>query len=237
MLKEAIDRILLLAEPHEVLDGDLHFTDKELFPVQAPLSAPIAVHTLTGVVELILAGVEDIDNGGCVVVVQTYRAVSLCAKTSDVWGRRQTYVTAAPDEIAGFRFGTPLSAEEFAIALQAQFVPGVGDVEYLARLASSITAEGATLAEDDGVSQKVTVRSGIALKDQVQVKRRVSLAPYRTFREVEQPASDFVFRVMTDAQGVKCALFEADGGAWRLAAMASVKAWLAERITDIEVVA
>ncbi len=237
MLKEAIDRVLLLAQPHEVSLGALRFTDKTLVPVQAPLSAPVAVHTLTGVVELIGAGVEKISHEACVVVVQTYKTVALVGKASDAWGRRQTYVTAAPDEVTGFPFGKPLSAEEFAIALQAQFVPYVGDVEYLARLASSITAEGATVSEDDGVSQKVTVRSGIALKDQVQVKRRVLLAPYRTFREVLQPASDFVFRVMTDAQGVKCALFEADGGAWRLQAMARVKAWLSERITDIEVVA
>jgi hypothetical protein len=51
----------------------------------------------------------------------------------------------------------------------------------------------------------------------------VVLAPYRTFVEVTQPESDFVFRMQN---GPRCALFEADGGAWKLTAMRHIKEYL-----------
>ena len=55
------------------------------------------------------------------------------------------------------------------------------------------------------------------------IKPRVTLQPFRTFLEVEQPAGEYIFRVQP---GNSCALFEADGGLWRLKAMDLVKGWL-----------
>ena len=57
----------------------------------------------------------------------------------------------------------------------------------------------------------------------------MKLKPYRTFTEVEQPESDFIFR-MKDMGSVCCALFEADGGAWRNVAMHNIKAYLQEQL-------
>lgn len=52
---------------------------------------------------------------------------------------------------------------------------------------------------------------------------------------MEQPESQFVFRMKEDKyDGVQCALFEADGGAWRLNAMANIKAYLAHELNDLE---
>lgn len=98
--------------------------------------------------------------------------------------------------------------------------------------------DAATLSEDDGVSQKVTVKSGIQLKELATVRPRWTLKPYRTFREIEQPASKFLFRVKGEAGSVPaCALFEADGGAWRMDAVLAVKAWLEEKALGLPVVA
>ena len=42
-----------------------------------------------------------------------------------------------------------------------------------------------------------------------------------------QPESQFVFRMTEDKyDGVQCASFEADGGAWRLKAMENIKEYL-----------
>ncbi|OSA97223.1 hypothetical protein B2H85_16310, partial [Clostridium botulinum] len=59
----------------------------------------------------------------------------------------------------------------------------------------------------------------------------VALAPYRTFPEVQQPTSKFIFRMQ---QGPKAAIFEADGGAWRNQAMQSIKAYLQEELKEIQ---
>jgi hypothetical protein len=89
------------------------------------------------------------------------------------------------------------------------------------------------VSEDDSISQKATLRQGVALKGEPEkVKARVTLAPYRTFREVEQPASDFIFRLKNAAenQPPTLALFEADGGKWKLQAMQNIGAFLREKL-------
>ncbi len=55
----------------------------------------------------------------------------------------------------------------------------------------------------------------------------MTLRPYRTFAEVEQPASQFVFRINQNAQ---MALFEADGGKWRLEAINNIANYLKESL-------
>jgi hypothetical protein len=78
----------------------------------------------------------------------------------------------------------------------------------------------------------------VALKSQEIVKPRIKLAPYRTFREVDQPVSDFVFRLRGRHEGTPmCALFEADSGRWKLDAVSAVATWLSKNIEGIPVVA
>ncbi|EJQ43640.1 hypothetical protein IEQ_04968 [Bacillus cereus BAG6X1-2] len=63
--------------------------------------------------------------------------------------------------------------------------------------------------EDNGVTQAEIVNTGTATKGQVKVPNPVEIMPYRTFLEVEQPESRFIFRMR---EGTCCGLFEADGG-------------------------
>ena len=67
----------------------------------------------------------------------------------------------------------------------------------------------------------------------VVVPNPVTLAPYRTFLEVEQPASKFIFRIK---EGGQLALFEADGGAWQHEAILNIKNYLIEQLKDNNVI-
>ena len=99
------------------------------------------------------------------------------------------------------------------------------------------TVESGTLAEygDDGVTQKATVKTGIASKGDAIVPNPVKLKPYRTFLEVDQPASEFVFRMKQDKyDGVLCALFEADGGAWKMEATERIKKYLESELKEYD---
>lgn len=80
-------------------------------------------------------------------------------------------------------------------------------------------------------SQKVTVKTGVASVSDAVVPNPVTLAPYRTFPEVEQPESKFIFRMK---EGPTAALFEADGGAWRNTAILGIKEYLKEALKDNE---
>lgn len=57
------------------------------------------------------------------------------------------------------------------------------------KYASNVTTPVEANAEDDEVTQAVTIRKGIAGKSVDILPNSVTLRPYRTFTEVEQPAS------------------------------------------------
>ena len=85
----------------------------------------------------------------------------------------------------------------------------------LAAMVSTITDKSEVKVEDDGFSMTVSQTSGTTIKkaEELHVNPIVRLAPYRTFCELEQPESKFLLRVR---DGGEMALFEADGGMWKL---------------------
>lgn len=53
----------------------------------------------------------------------------------------------------------------------------------------------------------------------------------------KQPEIDFVFRMRNGSDGVSCALFEADGGAWKFRAVHSIAEYLKEKLKGVENIA
>ena len=101
-------------------------------------------------------------------------------------------------------------------------------------LASNIVNTQEATFSDNGTTQQAVMKTGITTKDNVLVPNPVNLIPYRTFLEVEQPASDFVFRVSEGRGGAPVfKLVAADGGVWKSQAVANVKAYLTEALKDI----
>lgn len=87
-----------------------------------------------------------------------------------------------------------------------------------------------TLTGDDGTTQTVTAKTGILTASQVAVPNPVQLAPLCTFSDAEQPMRRFVFRLKGGEDGVSAALFEADGNAWKNAAIRNIKAYFEREI-------
>ena len=137
---------------------------------------------------------------------------------------RQAYYEVKATDVPGFR-----EHEKAIIELRSRFAPGDG-VDYLLDLLSRISKENGVTTADNGVSQTVEARQGVALKAMVQVKPRVPLRPFRTFQEVEQPESEFLLRLDEDGN---IGLFEADGGMWKLTARQTIKAFLEANLADL----
>lgn len=147
---------------------------------------------------------------------------------SDARAFRQVYYEAKATDVPGFQDGFR-EYEKAIIELRSRFEPGEG-VDYLLDLISRISKENGVSTTDNGVSQTVEARQGVALKAKVQVRPRVPLRPFRTFQEIIQPESEFLLRL--DEEG-NIGLFEADGGMWKLTARKTVKAYLEERLADL----
>lgn len=139
-------------------------------------------------------------------------------------------LAALLDEERGFPFGQWVDPETFTIDLQRHFVPSDALAAIL-RVVGNIRDESVRQVQDDGTTQTVRTKQGPMLAE-VDVPNPVSLAPYRTFREVEQPESRFVLRVRKGEEGElpTCALFLADGGRWKLVAAERVRDWLDARV-------
>ncbi|MGM8213538.1 hypothetical protein ACLIBH_12245 [Virgibacillus sp. W0430] len=136
-------------------------------------------------------------------------------------GDRETLV-AANAIVPNFEYEYFHGAEELIIALQSTFTK-TGDRDLLLKVIGNVKEENVRNTGDTGFSQAVTIQTGVASADDVKVPNPVTLAPYRTFLEVDQPESEFVFRMKDGPRG---AIFEADGGAWRNQAIANVRDYL-----------
>ena len=113
------------------------------------------------------------------------------------------------------------------IELRSLCIPNEGTA-YLLDLLSRMTNENSVSTNDNGVTQTVEARQGVALNALVEIKPRVMLRPFRTFLEVEQPESEFLLRVDPD-EGI--GFFEADGGIWKLEAKKFLSTPSARRAT------
>lgn len=238
MLKKAMEYLVGLGEAHirevKLPDGAVQlYSDKPLnrLSKHIPVAESIRMGTLSSLLDYIKAGVDYMADK-MVIQVAGPEEVRLFSQLNENRGRE--YLVRVEAQIPDFQYGRFIGHEEFCINMQAKFMDDPEtDKGLLLKFAG--TVENGTVAEygDDGVTQKATVKQGIASKKDAIVPNPVRLRPYRTFIEVEQPASEFIFR-MKDSGGISCALFEADGGAWKNAAMKNIKDYLESELADFK---
>lgn len=242
---ESIDRVLELAVPNIHKVGDLEYTDKKLDLIYPPQAKVVDCSTLQGLIDLLENELDEVDLSKVFLHIESPTAVSIISKDSDEYGRRRKWALATYPETKSFPFGSWLDPESFIISAQQHFQrvkvekddgTFAKDLDYILKVASKISAEQATDHEDDGVAQRVAMRSGVALKSEMVLQPLVNLAPRRTFVEIDQVLSTFVFRARIGGASVQLALFEADGGRWKVSATASIKEWLQGQETKVVVI-
>jgi hypothetical protein len=222
---------------HEV-DGQ-SYSDKELHPVFFdPRPEPLRAYTLTALKHYMEANIDGVDSDKPLAHVKGPCAVDLIGPVAGESRKRTCLMTLEPVETPRFRFGEWQDPEQFLINLMSLFAC-TPDLSEVTRIAGNMRAEAVATLTDDGITQIVTVKRGVALACEINLPNPLTLAPYRTFRELEQPASSFLFRVQGGGDGKmpKCALFEADGAGWKLDAISRIAQWIQGNITGLHVIA
>lgn len=230
MIKEALQYIVGLQQPKIVERGQWSYTDANLHRMDEELRAEyIGMSTLSGLVDYIKAGVDDMADSMLVQVVSPTE-VRLISKLD--FDRKRECLVKVKAEVPEFSYGRFIGTEAFLIGIRSKFIQNEG-AEAILRFAG--TVENGTVASygDDGVSQTATVRKGIASKETALVPNPVKLRPFRTFTEVTQPESEFIFRMKDYDGDITCAIFEADGGAWKREAMKNIKNHLEVELADL----
>ena len=234
--RDALEYLVNLGEKKEpIIELDQGtFSRVSLNRVTEPVASKLTVSTLTGLVDYIKTNVDHLE-GKLLIQVKSPEEVALYSPLN-ADREREKYVSAEailPNNVVYDRF---LDTERFNIMLQSAFVDNE-DKAKLLKYTALITDDTVKNFGDDGISQKVTVKTGVASVSDAVVPNPVTLAPYRTFPEVEQPESKFIFRMK---EGPTAALFEADGGAWRNKAILNIKAYLEKELEhnhNVEIIA
>jgi hypothetical protein len=234
MIAEAIEKILSLAVPKLYDIGGNAYSNKELTLIPPPEFQPpevIELATLQGLVDYVKAEPAPARSARFV-TVSDHNMVDVCGELMPANSNRRFWYAVAICPNQPHPFGEYLNLEEFIVSLQSSFVADDNIYDLLA-VVGNLADEKIVDMADDGIHQTVQIKSGITTKSPTVLTNPITLQPYRTFREVEQPRSDFVIRIKTINGEMKCALFSADGGSWKISAIENIKAWLQTQI-DID---
>lgn len=233
MIREALEYIVGLnkAQVIEITtrDGKMDkFSDKTLHRINPHIPMAdnaITMHTLTSLVDYIKGEVDSMSDKMIIDIVSPTEIKLYSALNEE---RDREYIAIVKARVPSFPFNQFIGNEEFNINMQSKFIDTY-DKDLVMKFAG--TVENGTIEQykDDGVTQKATIKTGLASKDEAIVPNPVTLKPYRTFLEVDQQTSDFIFR-MRDNFGVECAIFEADGGAWMMEATKLIKEYLTKEL-------
>ena len=228
MLKEAIKEIERMSAPtiHE-FEGSI-FASHELVHVMDKKPMPRCI-VLTGLDSICKMVRNETEHIGLQIFIQVndYHSVSVFTTLDEDEDRLYLYKCAADTPaVTTDRF---MAYEKAVIELRSLYIPNEG-TKYLLQLLSSISNESKVTSTDNGVTQQVEARSGIALNSMVKIEPRVTLQPFRTFIEVEQPASEFLLRI---SERGEIGFFPADGGVWKLEATRNVAAYFEDKLKDL----
>ena len=235
MIREALEYLIDLGEttdPIVKVDNKFYST-KQLMPIKDTFPAAMELNFLDSMVTYIKENTDCLrPNYSLVVEIESPTGIALHTELVGEFNQRFTPVhcTALVTEFPWGRFTDP---EEFIIMAQSRFVE-TEDLAKIRLIVGNVKSEEVVQFSDDGISQQVTAKSGVARVENVVMPPRVKLAPYRTFIEIEQPESEFVFRARKAGELPHFALLEADGGAWRIEAMRRIKAYLEEQLSGLE---
>ncbi len=228
MIKEALEYLknqFKQTEFHEAY-GQTYTNDEDLRLLYVPIRKPIRIKSLTGLVDYIK---DDFDEDNhLIVVIEDERNVIVQTELNKDHERETLIVCNA--QVPVNHLNSFLDAEEFNIQLQSTFVPNEDSKKILSILGNLKTSNVKNIG-DNGVSQQVETRKGVTLAQEEVVPNPVELKPFRTFTEIPQPESLFVFRLRERSE-VQAAIFEADGGAWVNKARLDIKDYLAEQLKE-----
>lgn len=190
--------------------------------------------TLNGLIDWIKADNDKLFadyNPKALVVVESPTNVSVYSHSRGERKRRICYAscTYTPPDIP---FDTYKDSEFWNTKLQSCFIQD-DCRDTVLKIMNNMTEEQSVKTADDGISQRVTVTTGVQGVDTSVFKNPAWLRPMRTFPEVTQPVSSFIVRF---EEGKKATLIEGDGGKWKIDAIRSIGKYLMDSLADTNVV-
>ena len=231
-LREAMNFLVQLGnearEPHVTEIAGKTYCDKNLARYdKEEMARPLTATSLSSLIDYISGKQKELRDS-MIIHVESPTKVRLISGLTKERNREELFCVTTNSN--GFEFDHAYDQERFIINMQTAFEQ-TDETALILTVAGNVESKTVANYGDDGTSQKATISKGIAGKKDVLVPNPVILRPYRTFLEVEQPESKFIFRIKEGDNGQPFfKLIEADGGIWKYEAVASIKEYLQENI-------
>lgn len=231
-LREAMNFLVQLGnearEPHVTEIAGKTYCDKNLARYdKEEMARPLTATSLSSLIDYINGKQKELRDS-MIIHVESPTKVRLISGLTKERNREELFCVTTNSN--GFEFDHAYDQERFIINMQTAFEQ-TDETALILTVAGNVESKTVANYGDDGTSQKATISKGIAGKEDVLVPNPVILRPYRTFLEVEQPESKFIFRIKEGNDGQPFfKLIEADGGIWKYEAVASIKEYLQENI-------
>jgi len=189
-----------------------------------PEPEPHKLETLTGLIDYLKNGIDKIDVKDFMIHIYNGCEVGLVKYHNDrLKSHVYVHCTHSPVHITIDQY---MSIERTLIELQSKYQP-TDDREALLEQLKFVSTDSNVEFKDDGMAQEVTMKAGIHTKEKGEIQAINNLKPVRIFHEASQPESQFLIRLKRgENQPIQCAIFEADGGAWKNRAILNIKQYL-----------
>lgn len=229
MLKAMIEKLQEMSRPafHEV-EGRTFFVNGDGFANEVRpslnLIGTLALNSLDALVKMVKTEAKTNYATPLYITIPDHlTAVCYSQPSPDLRNARTTYYEATATDVPANQPAEKMAFEEAMIALRTRFQE-TPDTLYALRLLSGITTGAKMTINDNGIATTIVTHKCVATQANETIRPIITLKPYRTFQEVEQPASQFLIRV--SERGIS--FIEADGGMWKLEARKTIMAYLVE---------
>lgn len=223
-----IDSIVDLGKNEIIMKDGIEYSTKRLFQIEKPRANKLNGQSLDSVVNFINStlGIEKVTYPLLVTVFHDSVEVHSQLNENEL---TRDFLFAAKPLVPELELGRWQEVEQFIIKLQTCF-EDTENRDNLLKLVSNFVTKDTVEIKDNGMGQTVTVAAGVALETATEIQPIIALTPKRTFGEVDQVESLFLFRVRKDTS---VCLFEADGGAWKDDARNRISDYLFEELEQL----
>jgi hypothetical protein len=228
MIKEAIEKIIEIDKPEfKEINGEI-YSNKQFIKIKQddPVPSILEINTLTGIIDYIKNDLDE--ENEYLIHVKSYNEVRLYGRYKKETAERNCYLVSIAPEFK-FGFNQWYDSEKFNINMQSQFLQDEV-MKNMLSITGNISVIMTKDNEDDGITQKVIVKTGIVKKQETSIINPIRLTSMRTFTEIPQPSSLYVLRARQVHNGIEFALFESDGGSWEHEVMLKIAEYLRENL-------
>ena len=227
-IQELTNKAAPVHQPMEIC-GKTYVNERLIRMDEKPMAEPLTVSTLTGLMDYVIGCADDYtDMFGRKMVFHIQDPQTVSFFTFLNGERKRETLCRAKAEVNEFFFDRWIGQDTFIISLQSNFEANE-DRDLVLKFSGNAMKQNEIAYADDGITQTATMKMGAASTANVKIPNPVTLRPFRTFQEVAQPETQYVFR-MRDNDGLQFLLADSSNGIWKNEAIYHIKTWIYDEL-------